>query len=74
MDTGKAKPIRVSLTRIMEDGAGQVEGEPGAPISPLIGAAPDKKTQNIPLMELISMINFRKRSSSTNEKKADSEK
>lgn len=45
----------------MEDGAGQVEGEPGAPISPLIGAPPDKKTQNIPLMELIAQLNFRKK-------------
>lgn len=49
----------------MEDGAGQVEGEPGAPISPLIGAPPDKKTQSIPLMELIAQLNFRKKKGNT---------
>lgn len=61
MDTGKAKPLRVALTKITSDGAESVEGEPGGPITPVIGSKPDKKTQNIPLMDLIAQLNFRKR-------------
>lgn len=61
MDTGKAKPLRVALTRDMPTGEGALEGEPGGPLTPIIGLTPNKKTQNVPLLEIIAQLNFRNR-------------
>lgn len=44
------------------DAMHEVATEAGAPLVPVIGAKPDRKTQNVPLIQILSQINFRKRS------------
>lgn len=60
MDIGKPKRIVISAATEGED-MHQVTTEKGAPRVPKIGGKPDKKTQNIPLMEILSQINFRRK-------------
>lgn len=59
MDTGKPKPIRVGLRT---EGAEmhEVATEEGAPLVPVIGGKPDRKTQNIPLIDVLALINRRR--------------
>lgn len=61
MDTGKPKPIRVGLRT---EGASmhEVTTEKGAPRVPVIGGKPDRKTQSVPLLEILAQINLRKTS------------
>ncbi|MFZ5535004.1 MAG: hypothetical protein ACOY3M_02510 [Patescibacteria group bacterium] len=58
MDIGKPKRVRVAL-RTEGEAMHEVTTEEGAPLVPVIGGKPDKKTQNIPLLDLIAKINFR---------------
>lgn len=39
----------------------EVTSQEGGPMAPIIGGKPDKATQNIPLLELIARLNFRKK-------------
>lgn len=70
MDTGKPKPIRVGLRT---EGAlmHEVSTDEGAPLVPVIGGKPDRKTQNIPLLDLLARINLRKTSTVPHPESAD---
>lgn len=60
MDTDKPKPIRVGL-RTEGESMHEVTTEASAPRVPVIGGKPDKKTQNVPLLQILAEINFRRK-------------
>jgi hypothetical protein len=57
MEQQKGTPLQIAATIIRRGEKKHLPGVPGGPNVPVIGGIPDRKTQNIPLMDILTSLN-----------------